>query len=146
MPSGGLWCYFPAADLFSDMMCVDAMSTFDFWGECGGVDLRSWHHNVHVRYLNYCIFLTEIYNNSDIWRGAGSLANTMWPGPRPTCMPSFILIHINVWPQYTNVTDRTDRQDSTGRTDLQMVAQKFEWGIVDKLVVVYSCTSYSYRN
>jgi len=24
-------------------------------------------------------------------------------------MPSFILIHATVWPQYTNVTDRTDR-------------------------------------
>jgi len=28
-------------------------------------------------------------------------------GPRPTCMPSFILIHPTVWPQYINVTDRT---------------------------------------
>ena len=33
-------------------------------------------------------------------------ANTIWPGPRPTCMPSFILIHATVRPQYTNVTDR----------------------------------------
>jgi len=33
--------------------------------------------------------------------------NTVWPGPRPTCMPSFILMHPTVWPQYTNVTDRT---------------------------------------
>jgi len=40
---------------------------------------------------------------------AGSLSNTMWPGPRPTCMPSFILIHPTNWPQYTNVIDRTDR-------------------------------------
>jgi len=44
-------------------------------------------------------------------------------------MPSVILIHPTVWPQYTNVTDRqdrTDRQwsDSTGRTVLQTVAQK----------------------
>ena len=29
-------------------------------------------------------------------------------------MPSFILIHPTVWPQYTNVTDKTDRQ--TGQT------------------------------
>jgi len=49
-------------------------------------------------------------------------SNTMWPGPRPTCMPSFISIRPTVWPQYTNVrdrqTDRTDRQrsDSIGRT------------------------------
>jgi len=34
-------------------------------------------------------------------------SNTMWPGPRPTSMPSCILIHPTVWPQYTNVTDRT---------------------------------------
>ena len=57
--------------------------------------------------------------------GAGrSPSNTMWPGPRPTCMPSFILIHPTVWPQYTN-TDRTDRQRSysIGRTGLQTVAQ-----------------------
>jgi len=41
-------------------------------------------------------------------------------------MPSFILIRPTVWPQYTNVTDRTDRQrtDSIGRTVLQTVAQK----------------------
>jgi len=66
--------------------------------------------------------------------GAGSQSNTMWSGPRPTCMPSFILIRPTVWPQYTNVTDRqTDRQpdrqdrqrsDSIGRTGLQTVAQK----------------------
>ena len=58
--------------------------------------------------------------------GGGSPSNTVWPGPRPTCMPSFILIRPTVWPQYTNVTDRPDRQrtDSTGRTVLQTVAQK----------------------
>jgi len=51
-------------------------------------------------------------------------------------MPSFILIRLSVWPQYTNVTDRQDRQtnrqdridrqrtDSIGRTVLQTVAQK----------------------
>ena len=44
--------------------------------------------------------------------GAGSPCNTVWLGPRPTCMPSFILIHPTIWPQYTNVTERTDRQDN----------------------------------
>jgi len=44
-------------------------------------------------------------------------------------MPSFILIHPTVWPQYTNVADRkgqTDRQrsDSIGQTVLQTVARK----------------------
>ena len=59
-------------------------------------------------------------------------------GPRPNCMPSFILIRPTVWPQYNIVTHRqtdrqtgqTDRQtvrqrsDSIGRTVLQTVAQK----------------------
>jgi len=60
-------------------------------------------------------------------------------------MPSFILIRPTVWPQYTNVTDRQDRQtDSIGRTILQTVAQKrlalcyrtvvrlWHWCIVEK--------------
>jgi len=58
--------------------------------------------------------------------GAGSPSNTMWPGPRPTSMPSFILVHPTVWPQYTNVTDMQTRQDNgsdSGRTVLQTVAQ-----------------------
>jgi len=59
-------------------------------------------------------------------RGAGSPSNTMWPGPRPTCMSSFILSHPTIWPQYTNVTDRQDRtgqrSDSIGRTVLETVA------------------------
>jgi len=38
--------------------------------------------------------------------GAGSTSNTMWPGSTPTSIPSGILIHPTVWPQYTNVTDR----------------------------------------
>jgi len=63
-----------------------------------------------------------------VW--AGSPFNTQWPGPRRTCMPSFILVRPTVWPQYTNVTDRTDREtgqwsDFITRTVLQMVAQKW---------------------
>jgi len=52
--------------------------------------------------------------------GAASPSNTMWPGPRPTCLPSFILIRQTVWPQYTNVADRQDR---TGQTDNGPIAQ-----------------------
>ena len=38
----------------------------------------------------------------------------MLPGPRPTSIPSGILTHPTVWPQYTNITDRqTDRQTDT---------------------------------
>ena len=39
--------------------------------------------------------------------GAGSPPNTMLSGPRPITVPSGILIHPTIWPQYTNVTDRT---------------------------------------
>ena len=49
--------------------------------------------------------------------GDGELGphNTAWPGPRPTCMPSFILIRPTVRPQYDNVRDRTGEtgQDRT---------------------------------
>jgi len=31
--------------------------------------------------------------------GAGSPSNTMWPGPRPTSLPTGIFIHPAVWPQ-----------------------------------------------
>jgi len=58
--------------------------------------------------------------------GPGFPSNTMWPGPRPACMPCFILICPTVWPLYTNVTDRQDKQrsDSIWRTVLQTVTQK----------------------
>ena len=67
--------------------------------------------------------------------GNGCPSNTKSPGPRPTCMPSFILIHPTVWPQYPNVIDRrtetvqTDRQtsqsDSIGRTGCYTVVEPF---------------------
>jgi len=40
----------------------------------------------------------------------GPLSNTMSPGPRPTSVPSGILIHPTIWPQYTGYrqTDRTN--------------------------------------
>jgi len=75
----------------------------------------------------------KIGGSAPLWeRGGVSQSHTMWPGPRPTCVPSFILIRPTVWPQCTNVTDRTDRQDrqdrqrsgSIGQTVLQTVAQK----------------------
>ena len=40
--------------------------------------------------------------------GAGPPSNTMSPEPRPTSVPSGILIHPTIWPQCTNVTDRQD--------------------------------------
>jgi len=48
--------------------------------------------------------------------GAWSPSNTMWPWPRPISVPNVIFIHLIVWPQYTNVTDRlTDRTDDGPR-------------------------------
>jgi len=44
------------------------------------------------------------------WVG-GSPSYTMSPGPRPTSVPSGILIHPTVWPQYINAIDRQDRRD-----------------------------------
>jgi len=70
-----------------------------------------------------------------LWGGeAWYPSNKMWPGTRPTCVPSFILIRPTVLPQYTNITDRTDKQDRTdrqqtdsiGRTVLQTVPQKLK--------------------
>jgi len=43
--------------------------------------------------------------------GCGSPSNTMWPWWRPTTIPSGILIHPTIWPQYANVTYRTDQTD-----------------------------------
>jgi len=54
----------------------------------------------------------KIWGSAPFW----SPSNIMWPGPRPTCTPSFILIHPTVCPQYTNVSDTTeqDRQTDNG--------------------------------
>ena len=40
------------------------------------------------------------------FRGAGSPSNTKSPGPRPTFIPSGILIHPAVWPQRTWTENR----------------------------------------
>jgi len=49
--------------------------------------------------------------------GAGSQSHTVWPGPRPTCEPSFIFIpsdHLATIHQYHRQTGQ--RTDSIGRT------------------------------
>jgi len=69
-------------------------------------------------------------------RGKDPAAPT--PRPRPTSVPSFILIHPTVWPQYTNITHgQTDRQtgqcsDSIGQTVLETVTQN-DVNFYDKL-------------
>ena len=99
------------------------------WGllpyEVASLSIQPFGHNRHGRKLG----VPPGFGGE----GAGSPSNTMWPGPMPTCMPSFILIHPTVWPSYTNVTGRTRqagqtdrrRYDSVGRTVLQTVAQKW---------------------
>jgi len=61
---------------------------------------------------------------------AGSPSNTMWSGPKPTSVLSFILIHLTVWPQYTNVTDRQTGQNRQDRqtTDRYHRANRFTNG------------------
>jgi len=46
-------------------------------------------------------------------RITGSPSNTVWPGPKHTSIPSFILIYPTVWPQYTNITEKQRGQDRT---------------------------------
>jgi len=48
-------------------------------------------------------------------------------------MPSFILIHLTVWPQYTSVTDRTGQLSE--QTVLQMFAQKSNFNIAVPFMV-----------
>ena len=44
--------------------------------------------------------------------GSWELCNTMWPGPRPTSVPSSILIHLTVG--HNTLTFQTDRQTDNG--------------------------------
>ena len=59
-----------------------------------GSAVSSWDgptfgHNRHGPKIGGCAHFGE----------AGSPCNTTWPGPRPTFVPSGILIHPDVWPQ-----------------------------------------------
>jgi len=63
--------------------------------------MKPFGHNIHGPKIGGCAHLGRV---------AGSPLNTMWPGTRPTSLPSFVVIHPTVRPQYTNVTDRPDRQ------------------------------------
>ena len=69
--------------------------------------------------------------------GDGSPSNTMSPGLGPTSMPSFILIHPTVWPQYTNVTDRQDRRDRQ-TTDRYHRANRFQT-VAQRAIQSYDC-------
>jgi len=70
--------------------------------------------------------------------GAGSPSNTMWPGTRPTCKPSLILIDPTVWSQYTNVTDRQDRQTDRHVVTISAILSKvFEHCIATDLLLFW---------
>ena len=61
--------------------------------------------------------------------GAGSPSNTISPGPRSTSTLNGVLIHLTVWPQYTNVTHRqTDRTDRTDNGPIAYRANRFTNG------------------
>ena len=64
---------------------------------------------------------------------AGSPSNTVWPGPRPASTPSGILIHPTDWPQYTNVTDREDRQTVAQKASSPFTSSLFQLNL-DQLV------------
>ena len=63
-------------------------------------------HNRHGPKIGGCATL----GRGEPW----SPSNAIWPGPRPTSMLSFTLMHPTVWPQYTNVTNRQTRQTDNG--------------------------------
>jgi len=47
---------------------------------------------------------------TDMGHKVGATVPPFWEGELAYLHANFILIHPTVWPQYTNVTDRTDRQ------------------------------------
>jgi len=65
----------------------------------------------------YCSKQPETTFSSILWKTVAYHLYTMWPGPRPTCMLSFILIHP------TLQTGQRDRRDKTERTDNGLIAQ-----------------------
>jgi len=104
-----------------------------YWGElvphltqCGF--RAKWHLDPSSR-LTTTDMGQELRYGSAFCVGTGFSYKLMWPGARPTSIPSGVLIRRTIWPQYTNVTDRQtgqDRQrsDNIGRTVLQTLAQK----------------------
>ena len=54
----------------------------------------------------------KVWDCSAPFRGGSWVPSNMSPGPRLTSVPSGILSHPTVWPQYTNVTDRQTGQRS----------------------------------
>jgi len=107
--SGGLLCPFPLKELGPHLTQCGLG-----WG-LPSYQVASWS----IQLLGYNRHGPKI--GGGLWGGAGFPSNKIWPWPKPTSITSFILIHATVWPQHTNVTDRTDRQwpDSIRRTVLQ---------------------------
>jgi len=58
-------------------------------------------------------------------RGNWVPCNTMWPGSRPTCLSSFILINPTVWPQcHSTPTLQTGHTGQNRQTERQTVRQR----------------------
>ena len=90
------------AEMGDRLTTIDTSPTPFFWGELGPhltqcrlgwglspYQVASWSIQPfgHKRYMG-----RKLRGSAPLGRGAGSPSNTMWPGPRPTCVPSFILI------------------------------------------------------
>ena len=78
-------------------------------------------------------------------RGAGKPSNTMLPWPWPTSMPTFILMRKTVWPQYTNVTYRLDRQTDMTTIRQHYMANRFASGR-PKTAVYTQCLRRRHKN
>ena len=72
--------------------------------------------------------------------GPGSPSNTMWPGPRPTCTSGFILTRLTVWPQCTNVTDRTGQKRFTNGRPKSPNLTNFIFVIICNDCLIWYCS------
>ena len=87
---------------------MDGSVVFARWHQCTERQkLLPWQRPLVAGYQQYLHFvglpLNPLHNQlpSHYWWRAGSSSNTMWPWPRPTSVPSGILIHPAIWWQKT---------------------------------------------
>ena len=68
------------------------------WVEVRGLPAYQWQLYPFSRYYSH-----NRHSRAAVplcmWADTGSICNTMWHGPRPTSVPSGILIHPAIWPQ-----------------------------------------------
>jgi len=102
-------CWWPAADIIH-------MQTKIFEDEMKRLDVLRWHcwqTRSSQAWLSIALKPKKLPDSRNSMMVGNKFRNAR---PRPTCVPSFILIRPTVWPQYTNVTERIGQ---TGQTDRQ---------------------------